>query len=121
MDPHLDHPAMLDLLQHYPSPAVMKTAGTTRMANRLLKLAPRMERRLAEQRTAPRRQRSEIAVVVEKLVEDFFFMHGVIDAGKQVIDGHDGSVLDGRKRNPQRGSVVQLKNSRTSSRPNVHA
>jgi len=48
MGPHLDHPAMLDLLQHYPSPAAMKTAGTTRMATRLLKLAPRMGRRLAE-------------------------------------------------------------------------
>jgi transposase len=96
--PHLDHPAMLDLLQHYPSPAAMKTAGTTRMATRLLKLAPRMGRRLAEEITqalseqtvvvvgtnaaatvlprlaeqlaALRRQRTEIAVVVEKLVED---------------------------------------------------
>lgn len=95
--PHLDHPAMLDLLQHYPSPAAMKTAGTTRMATRLLKLAPRMGRRLAEEITqalseqtvvvvgtnaaatvlprlaeqlaALRRQRTEIAVVVEKLVE----------------------------------------------------
>lgn len=95
--PHLDHPAMLDLLQHYPSPASMKAAGTTRMATRLLKLAPRMGRRLAEEITqalseqtvvvvgtnaaatvlprlaeqlaALRRQRTEIAVVVEKLVE----------------------------------------------------
>ena len=95
--PHLDHPAMLDLLQHYPSPAAMKTAGTKRMATRLLKLAPRMGRRLAEditqalseqtvvvvgtnaaatvlprlaeQLAALRRQRAEIAVVVEKLVE----------------------------------------------------
>lgn len=96
--PHLDHPAMLDLLQRYPSPAAMKAAGTTRMATRLLKLAPRMGRRLAEEITqalseqtvvvvgtnaaatvlprlaeqlaALRRQRTEIAVVVEKLVED---------------------------------------------------
>ena len=96
--PHLDHPAILDLLQHYPSPAAMKAAGTTRMATRLLKLAPRMGRRLAEEITqalseqtvvvvgtnaaatvlprlaeqlaALRRQRTEIAVVVEKLVED---------------------------------------------------
>lgn len=96
--PHLDHPAILDLLQHYPSPAAMKAAGTTRIATRLLKLAPRMGRRLAEEITqalseqtvvvvgtnaaatvlprlaeqlaALRRQRTEIAVVVEKLVED---------------------------------------------------
>jgi transposase len=95
--PHLDHPAMLDLLQRYPSPAAMKAAGTTRMATRLLKLAPRMGRRLAEEITQAlseqtvvvvgtnaaatvlprlaeqlatlRRQRTEIAVVVEKLVE----------------------------------------------------
>ena len=95
--PHLDHPAMLDLLQRYPSPAAMKAAGTTRMATRLLKLAPRIGRRLAEEITqalseqtvvvvgtnaaatvlprlaeqlaALRRQRSDIAVEVEKLVE----------------------------------------------------
>lgn len=47
--PHLDHPAMLDLLQHYPSPAAMKSAGTARMAARLLKRAPRMGRRLEEE------------------------------------------------------------------------
>ena len=95
--PHLDHPAMLDLLQHYPSPAAMKSAGAARMATRLLKRAPRIGRRLAEEITqalseqtvvvvgtnaaatvlprlaeqlaALRRQRTEIAVVVEKLVE----------------------------------------------------
>lgn len=97
LGPHLDHPAMLDLLQRYPSPAAMKQAGTNRMSTRLSKLAPRMGRRLAEeiiqalseqtvvvvgtnaaatvlprlaeQLAALRRQRSEIAVVVEKLVE----------------------------------------------------
>ena len=95
--PHLDHPAMLDLLQHYPSPAAMKSAGTARMATRLVKRAPRIGRRLAEEITqalseqsvvvvgtnaaatvlprlaeqlaALRRQRAEIAVVVEELVE----------------------------------------------------
>jgi hypothetical protein len=46
--PHLDHPAMLDLFQCYPSPAAMKAAGTTGTANRLLKLAPLIGRRLAE-------------------------------------------------------------------------
>jgi transposase len=49
--PHLDHPAVLDLLQHYPSPAAMKAAGQTRLANRLVKLAPRIGRRLAEEIT----------------------------------------------------------------------
>ncbi len=95
---HLDHPAVLDLLQRYPSPAALKAAGTTRLGNRLVKLAPRLGRRLAEdisaalseqtvvvvgtnaaslvlprlaqQLAALRRQRAEIAVEVERLVED---------------------------------------------------
>ncbi len=97
LGPHLDHPAVLDLLQRYPSPAAMKAAGTLRFGNRLTKLAPRMGRRLtdeitralgeqtvvvtgtnaastvlprlAEQLAALRRQRAEIAVEVERLVE----------------------------------------------------
>ena len=97
LGPHLDHPAVLDLLQRYPTPAAMKAAGPTRLGNRLLKLAPRMGRRLAdeitralgeqtvvvtgtnatsvvlpklaEQLAALRRQRDEIAVEVERLVE----------------------------------------------------
>lgn len=48
LGPHLDHPAVLDLLQHYPSPAVIKTAGMTRLG-RLAKRAPRIGRRLAEE------------------------------------------------------------------------
>ncbi|MBP1326021.1 transposase [Leucobacter exalbidus] len=95
--PHLDHPAMLDLLQRYPSPAAMQKAGTKRLATRLIKLAPRMGQRLAaeitealdaqtvvvvgtnaaalvlprlaEQLAALRRQRAEIAVMVEELVD----------------------------------------------------
>jgi len=97
LGPHLDHPAVLDLLRKYPSPAAMKAAGTTRRGNRLVKLAPRMGRglaeeisqalgeqtvvvvgtsaasmvlpRLAEQLAALRRQRAEIAVEVERLVD----------------------------------------------------
>ncbi len=95
--PRLDHPAILDLLQHYPSPAAMKTAGEKRLGNRLLKNAPRKGRvwaaeimtalgeqtvvvtgtdaaalvlpRLAEQLQALRRQRDEIAIEVEKIVD----------------------------------------------------
>jgi transposase len=95
--PHPDHPAVLDLLQRYPSPAVMAAAGSARLGNRLVKLAPRMGRRLAteiiralseqtvvvvgtnaaslvlprlaEQLIGLRRQRAEIAAEVERLVE----------------------------------------------------
>jgi transposase len=95
--PHLDHAAFLDLLQHYPSPAAMRAAGEKRLGTRLLKNAPRKGRvwaaeimtaldeqtvvvtgtdasalvlpRLAEQLAALHRQRQEIAVEVEKLVD----------------------------------------------------
>lgn len=47
--PRLEHPAVLDLLQHYPSPAAMKTAGTSRLGNRLTSHgAPKIGRQLAE-------------------------------------------------------------------------
>ncbi len=97
LGPHLDHPAVLDLLQKYPSPESMRTAGTLRLENRLIKRAPRLGRRLAaeimqalseqtvvvvgtnaattilprlaEQLATLRRQRDEIAVEVEKLVD----------------------------------------------------
>jgi transposase len=49
LGPHLGHPAVVDLLRHYPTPAALKTAGKTRVGTRLLKLAPRMGRRLAEE------------------------------------------------------------------------
>jgi transposase len=95
--PRLDHPAVLDLLQHYPSPAAMKTAGVSRLTTRLTKRAPKIGRRLAEDITAAlgeqsvvvigtsaaamvlprlaeqlatlRRQRAEVAVEVAQLVE----------------------------------------------------
>lgn len=96
--PRLDHPAILDLLQRYASPAAMRAAGEKRPGNRLLKNAPRKRRvsaaeitatlgeqtvivtgtgaaslvlpRLAEQLTALRRQRDELAAEVEKIVDE---------------------------------------------------
>lgn len=97
LGPRLDHPAVLDLLQRYPSPEAIGGLGTARLATRLRKLAPRIGDRLAdaivaalgeqtvvvpgtdaaakvlprlaEQLTVLRRQRSEVADQVEKLVE----------------------------------------------------
>jgi hypothetical protein len=40
--PHLDHPAMLDLLERYPAPAQLAALSQKQLANRLVKLAPRM-------------------------------------------------------------------------------
>lgn len=95
--PRLDHPAVLELLQRYPSPNALAAAGKARIGNLLVKKAPRIGRdlaeqiiialgeqtvtvagtsaarlvvpRLAEQLQTLRRQRAEIAVEVESLVE----------------------------------------------------
>jgi transposase len=97
LGPHLDHRAVVDLLHRYPSPAALRAAGETRIANRLVKLAPRLGPRLAteivqalseqtvvvpgtsaaatvlsklaEQLSTLRRQRDEIALEVERLLE----------------------------------------------------
>lgn len=97
LGPDLDHPAVLDLLRHYPSPAALRRLGRTRLATRLRQRAPRIGDRLAdaivaalsqqsvvvpgtdaaakvipqlaEQLTVLRRQRGEVAIQVEELVE----------------------------------------------------
>ena len=93
---HLDHPAMLALLERYPSPAQLAALTQKQLANRLAKLAPRMGKtwateilqalseqtvvvlgtqaasivlpRLAQQLAALRTQRDEVAKEVERLV-----------------------------------------------------
>ncbi len=95
--PRLDHPAILDLLQRWPSPHDLRSAGEKRIAARMLKLAPRKGRewaheivvalgeqtvvvtgtnaaalvvpRLAAQLATLRRQRDDVATEVEKLVD----------------------------------------------------
>ncbi len=59
--PHLDHPAVLDLLERYPSPAELGSASEKTLANRLTKLAPRMGKSLAAKIV---RALSEQAVIV---------------------------------------------------------
>jgi transposase len=49
--PHLDHPAMLDLIQRYPSPAQLASLSEKQLANRLTKLAPRLSKRWAAEIT----------------------------------------------------------------------
>lgn len=95
--PRLDHPAMLHLLQRYPSPALLRQAGVKRVGNQLKKHAPRkwaawageimdtldqqtvtvtgtdaaalVLPRLARQLIELRTQRDEIAEAVEQIVE----------------------------------------------------
>ncbi|WP_407343408.1 IS110 family transposase [Pengzhenrongella phosphoraccumulans] len=98
LGPHLDHPAVLDLIQTWPTPADLAAAGSRRITARLRKGAPRLAERLAAQITralgeqtvvvtgtraagvvlpklaaqlaALRTQRDEVAVKVEELVDD---------------------------------------------------
>lgn len=93
--PRLDHPAILDLLEHQPSPELLWKAGQKRVATRLLKRAPRkggvwaqevfdaldyqtvvgadaaavVLPRLAKQLIELRTQRDEIAAEVERIVD----------------------------------------------------
>ncbi|QIM17234.1 IS110 family transposase [Leucobacter insecticola] len=97
LGPRLDHPAILDVLQRYPSPGELRRAGQKRVAARLLKRAPRkggawaqeifdaldqqtvtvtgtnaasiVLPRLAKQLSELRQQRTDIASEVEKIVE----------------------------------------------------
>lgn len=98
LGPHLDHPAVLDLIETWPTPADLAAAGTRRITARLRRGAPRLADRLAAQITAAlgeqtvvvtgtkaaavvlpklaaqlttlRTQRSEVAAKVEELVDD---------------------------------------------------
>lgn len=47
LGPRLDHPAVLDLLERYPSPAELASTSEKTLASRLTKLAPRMGKSLA--------------------------------------------------------------------------
>lgn len=96
LGPRLDHPAVLDLLETWPIPADLTTAGITKVRTRLLRKAPRLGPRLtddifgalaaqtvvvtgtnaagvvlprlAAQLAALRQQRAEVAEQVEQLV-----------------------------------------------------
>jgi transposase len=46
---HLEHPAVLDLIETWPTPADLAAAGTKRISTRLAKRAPRLATRLAKQ------------------------------------------------------------------------
>ena len=47
LGPHLDHPAVLDLLERYPSPAELAATSEKTLASRLTTLAPRMGKGLS--------------------------------------------------------------------------
>lgn len=47
LGPRRDHPAVLNLLQRYPSPEKLASLGEKKLATQLCKLAPRLGKRLA--------------------------------------------------------------------------
>src|SRR5699024_3300757 len=49
LGPRLDHPAVVDLLADWPTPAKLAQAGRKRITTRLKKRAPRMAARLADE------------------------------------------------------------------------
>jgi hypothetical protein len=61
--PRIDHPAVLDLLERYPSPERLAALTERQLAKRLLKLAPRMGNSLA-------------AEIVQALSEQSVVVHG---------------------------------------------
>lgn len=82
LGPRIDHPAVIDLIGRYPSPAALRAAGETRLANRLVKLAPRMGRRLAaevmqalSEQTVVVVGTSAAATVLAKLAEQLTILH----------------------------------------------
>ncbi|CAJ7427964.1 transposase [Burkholderia pseudomallei] len=73
LGPRLDHPAVLDLLERYPSPATLAAASEKTLANRLTKLAPRMGKNLAAEIV---QALNEQAVIVQALNEQAVIVPG---------------------------------------------
>ncbi|MGF6537090.1 hypothetical protein OKW32_000376 [Paraburkholderia youngii] len=129
LGPRLEHPAVLDLLERYPSPAALAATSEKTLANRLTKLAPHMGKglaaeivqalgeqavtvpgtqtativmpRLARQLAALRKQRDEIAAEVERLV----LAHPLWP----VLTSMPGSRCQDRRQTPHRGRAQSLR------------
>lgn len=92
LGPHLDHPAVADLLTRYPTPAALKTAGRGHVRARLKKHAPRAADRLTEaiftalgEQTVVVIGTNAAGVVVPKLAEQLLSLRHQRDAiGVQV-------------------------------------
>lgn len=65
LGPRITHPAVLDLLQHYPTPAAIRKLGRTRLGTRLRRLAPRMGGGLADDIIAALEQQTVIVIGTE--------------------------------------------------------
>lgn len=97
--PRLTHPAILDLLQRYPSPQALQAAGRARLANRMRKLAPRIADRLAEDIVAALAEQTVVvtgtaaaAHVLPRLAEQLATLRGqrgeIAEQVEQLVDAH---------------------------------
>lgn len=134
LGPQLDHPAVLVLLQRYPSPEKLALLGEKKLATQLCKLAPRLGKRLAADITQAltrqtvivpgtnaavvvlprlalqlitlRKQRDEVALEVEQRV----LAHPLYP----VLTSMPGVQCQDRSQTPHRGCLSGLRLCRTS-------
>jgi transposase len=99
LGPRLQHPAALDLLQRYPSPQALRSAGRARLANRLRRRAPRLGDRLAEDIVAALAEQTVVvtgtdaaALVLPQLAEQLSLVLGqrdrVAEQLQELVDNH---------------------------------
>lgn len=95
LGPRLDHPAVLDLLERYPSPAALAGTSEKTLANRLTKLAPRMGKGLAAEIV---QALSEQAVTVPGTQAATIVMPRLAQQLAALRSGHAGRQIVGNAR-----------------------
>ncbi len=97
LGPRLQHPAALDLLQRYPSPQALRSAGRARLAARLRRRAPRLGDRLAEDIVAALAEQTVVvtgtdaaALVLPQLAEQL----ALVLAQRQRVAEQLGALVD---------------------------
>ena len=99
LGPRIMHPAVLDLLQRYPTPEAVRTAGRARLAARLTKRAPRLGGQLGEAVWSALSEQKVVvagtaaaAVVVPRLAQQLDTLitqrAEVIEQVEELVDAH---------------------------------
>ena len=113
--PRLDHPAVLDLIQTWPTPGALAVAGTRRISTRLRRSAPRLADKLAAQITAALDEQTVVvtgtnaaAVVLPKLAEQLVYAARLASyAGLAPVTRRSGTSIRGE--HPSRSGNKVLK------------
>lgn len=103
LGPRLQHRAVLDLIQRYPSPQALQAAGRARIAARLRRQAPRLGDRLAEQIAAALAEQTVVvtgtaaaALVIPRLAEQLAMVlnqrQHVAEQLEELVDQHPVSA-----------------------------